>query len=522
MENKKKNILLVITIVALIAVVFGATYAYFQAQTGLGASASINVTANTIDSLKFEVGKDLSINITQANFALGAGNQSDVTTSKATLIANNKTNIASYNYYLYLQINKNEFVYTTEEQTPEILLQVTKPDGTVLNNLEGLNYVTVGDTSGFDITTKNGLVTIADNKLIEVLESNTEHKTEEEWQVGIVFVNLDSNQQENTGKQFSAQLKIQQEELIYNIGTVCKGQNMAQCIKENYELDSSIYYHNETLANGAGDNSYRYAGAHNTVNNFVCFGTDAETCPNDNLYRIIGVFDNGVKLIKYDYATKEQLGTGGDYSQETDPSTTYYKGSQSKISTYYWNYANTSNSKVNWNESRLNTVNLNGTYLNNLGSVWTDKIATTTWNVGGMSAANGREKDAKTAYDYEVGANKTNKTYEAKIGLMYLSDYYYGALPNHWTKPGCDNTSGGETRDYRIAVNENWMYMGYVEWTISPSTDTTNYAFGVSTTGLVSNGIVFSVGAVRPTFNLVPSVELASGTGTKADPYRIS
>ena len=126
MENKKKNVLLIVTVAFLLVVVFGAAYAYFQAQTGLGASANINVTANTTDSLKFEVGKDLSINITQANFALGAGNQSDSTTAKATLIANNKTNIARYNYYLYLQINKNEFVYTTEEQTPEILLQVTK------------------------------------------------------------------------------------------------------------------------------------------------------------------------------------------------------------------------------------------------------------------------------------------------------------------------------------------------------------------------------------------------------------
>ena len=126
MENKKKNMLLVVTVAFLLVLVFGAAYAYFQAQTGLGASANINVTANTTDSLKFEVGKDLSINITQANFALGAGNQSDSTTAKATLIANNKTNIARYNYYLYLQINKNEFVYTTEEQTPEILLQVTK------------------------------------------------------------------------------------------------------------------------------------------------------------------------------------------------------------------------------------------------------------------------------------------------------------------------------------------------------------------------------------------------------------
>jgi len=521
MENKRKNVLLVITLFTLIILVFGATYAYFQAQTGLGASANINVTANTTDSLMFSLGNDLSLNITQENFGEGAGNQSDVTTANATLIANNKTNVASYNYYLYLQINKNEFVYTTEEQTPEILLQVTKPDGTVLSSLDGLNYVTVGSTSGFDITTKKGLVTIADSKLIEVLESNTDHKTEEEWQVGIVFVNLDSNQQENTEKQFNAQLKIQQEEIVLKYHEACDDTYMACQIARKYGVDSSIYLHDETLANGANDNSYRYAGAHNTVNNFVCFGSDAENCPNDNLYRIIGVFDNQVKLIKYDYATKEQLGTGGDYSQETSPNTTYYKGSQSKISRYYWNNANTSNSKNNWNESRLNTVNLNGTYLSNLGATWTDKIATTTWNVGGMSYANGMKSNAKTAYEYEVGANKINKTYEAKIGLMYVSDYYYGALPIHWTKPGRDNTDGGETRDYSSAVNENWMYMGYYEWTISPYADGTYSAFLVNTIGNADNHNVSFNGAVRPSFSLASSVELAGGSGSMTDPYRI-
>ncbi len=517
MKNKKKNVLLVITLFTMIILVSGATYAYFQAQTGLGASANINVTANTTDSLKFEVGKDLSINITQQNFALGVGNVSDVTTAKATLIANNKTNVASYNYYLYLQINKNEFVYTTEEQTPEILLQVTKLDGTVLNSLEGLNYVTVGDTSGFDITTKEGLITIVDNKLIEVLESNAEHKTEEEWQIGIVFVNLDTNQQENTEKQFSAQLKIQQEGLP-TIADVCQNENLAECIKENYTLDSSIYYHDETLENGAGDNSYRYAGAHNTVNNFVCFGSDIENCPNDNLYRIIGVFDNQVKLIKYDYATKEQLGTRADYSEEVTPDTTYYKGSQSELSTYYYDNVVMDGTETNWTTSRLNLMNLNGTYLESLGTTWTDKIAITSWSVGGISDDIVETTNAKTVYDYELGTNKIEKTYDTKIGLMYVSEYFYGALPTHWTKPGADSDS---TKDYRSAVNDNWMYMGYYEWSISPSTASLT-AFSVHRTGHVGSYYVDTNQTVRPTFNLIPNVILASGTGTKADLYRIS
>ena len=73
---------------------------------------------------------------------------------------------------------------------------------------------------------------------------------------------------------------------------------LADYIKGLYTSQGSngIYYHTSSLANSAGDNSYRYAGAN--PNNYVCFGSNASTCPSDNLYRIIGVFGSEVKLIK--------------------------------------------------------------------------------------------------------------------------------------------------------------------------------------------------------------------------------
>ena len=112
--------------------------------------------------------------------------------------------------------------------------------------------------------------------------------------------------------------------------------------------DDTLYHHTSSLANGAGDNSYRYAGASDQVNNFVCFGSTTKPCPTDNLYRIIGVFGENnhgvtekqlVKLIKYDYATSNLLGTDGDYQGSDAPGSTY-KGSLSKVDTYYWNYKN--------------------------------------------------------------------------------------------------------------------------------------------------------------------------------------
>ena len=72
------------------------------------------------------------------------------------------------------------------------------------------------------------------------------------------------------------------------------------------------------------------------VKNFVCFGSEIVPCPIDNLYRIIGVIDGKVKLIKWDYAKTNLLGNDGDFSQEL---TIYLSGNQgespSSISLYY-------------------------------------------------------------------------------------------------------------------------------------------------------------------------------------------
>ena len=113
MEDKKNTVLLtVIAIVTLLLCVIGATFAYFQAQGGIGVNANVNVTTNTTDNLSFFVGNPISFSINQENFGPGDGNQSGETYARATLTANNATNNATANYYIYLDIQNNDFVYT--------------------------------------------------------------------------------------------------------------------------------------------------------------------------------------------------------------------------------------------------------------------------------------------------------------------------------------------------------------------------------------------------------------------------
>ena len=387
---------------------------------------------------------------------------------------------------------------------------------------------------------------------------------------------------------------------LFVLSEVCSNKTLKDCVMAQYtgtQGKNNIYYHNSSLSNGAGDNSYRYAGGdyqltskaisagfntvttktqastdgvinyycngtkqyvgagcpttytayyslqydttntqyqsykealekaiidgyltEGNVKNFVCFGSDATPCPTDNLYRIIGTIDNKIKLIKYDCASRNLLGTSGESPYKNDPSLMYL-GTLTKID--YYNINGSSYVSNNWSDSPLNKTNLNTSFINNIGTTWTSKITTTTWKVGGGTSANIYSSVPKTAYQYEVGSNASSTTYDAKIGLMYVSDYYYAAGPSAWTLVGFN--SSNPTTDYRVATTINWMYMGIDDWTLTPNTSDSETMFGILSYGYVTSGFVSMDNyCVRPVFNLDPSVTYVSGDGTQSSPIRIN
>ncbi len=255
---------------------------------------------------------------------------------------------------------------------------------------------------------------------------------------------------------------------------------LADYIKGLYTSQGAngLYYHTSSLANSAADNSYRYAGAN--PNNYVCFGSDAASCPSANLYRIIGVFGSEVKLIK---------------------------------STSYGSYVWDSGRSNTWDDSTKPDIRttLNSTFLETLSSTWQNKIATHAYKVGGMS--NSTTNTAKQYYNTEVGSSSSSTTDSMKIGLMYVSDYGFAASNSHWTT---------ELYNYESATSDNWLYLGSYEWTISRSSGNTASAFRVNSSGYVGGYGVDGTYAVRPVFYLNSSINYVSGSGSSADPIRIS
>ena len=303
-------------------------------------------------------------------------------------------------------------------------------------------------------------------------------------------------------------------------------------INDVYTTDgeNELYYHDgvgsyTNADQEAGDNSYRYSGAN--PNNYVCFGSDAETCPDEYLYRIIGVFDEdsdgeyNVKLIKADYITSVMLGTDGRdyYEGDFKYSVSEYKGSMntSVIAGYRWNNDTSvsSSGSNDWTSSDLNNINLNKNYLNYIGSLWNNMIEYSTWYLGGMSGIFNTAKNFFNGERNNTGYGSNPTRYTAKVGLIYASDYGYSAYPDAWV------TNLGSYGSTTIKQN-NWLYMGLDEWTLITQTNDVKSVFAIFYDGDFVIGMPSYSFGVRPVFYLKSNISYVSGDGTKNSPYIIS
>ena len=486
-ENVRKVILaiLFVLILIVIALFIGRfTYSYLGPAPTDELTGTGEVTPSG-DTIIFSKGNDLSLSASTDNFYTGSGNLTDTTNPQVRLIASSDTNNASTTYFAGIRIYENTYSYSTTNQTAELILSVYDENGTLLEaSSDTLSFVEVGGVRGFDITGLTGAYNIAIDHPISTTSSTS--GTTHTWTFTLTFVNLDTDQAINETANLEMEVVLQKDRIeMLTFAERCVQQNsntLACHVATTYTTDgeNGLYYHDTDLANGAGDNSYRYSGA--DPNNYVCYGSDASTCPSDNLYRIIGVFDDEVKLIK-----NTSIGN-------------------------YWSGSSSNNSNT-WSNSTLNTSTLNGTYLAGLdNNSWSSMITTHTWKVGGMSYENGRSTP-QTAYNYEVGANSSSTPYNAKIGLMYVSDYGFAASNTYWST----NLSS-----YNSATSNNWLYLGSPEWTLSRSSGNSYHAFYVYSGSVASRSVSYDSYAVRPVFYLNSSISYVSGSGSSADPIRIS
>ena len=514
------------------------TYAYFAADIN---AAQGNVVAgnDTVDAIKFEVGDPLSLNVNSNTLPENGTNLVTNTTTKARLLANSTTNEATYTYYVYLNLTDNTFVYT-KENTPEIILSVVDPNGNEVTDISGLTYGTFNGVAGFDVTTYEGMILLSQ---FNITSTSSTEETIQEWSITLTYLNQPYDQTENYGHSVTTEVRMQKNKYtlanhIIDLAGTIQGTN-------------NIYHHNGTILAtesdndinigdviDANDDSYRYSGA--TPNNWICFGMNETECDDEHLYRIVGVFnekiigENGnstgkteqrVKLIKADLISERNTGVIPYNTKEPSP---MYTGKLAFIPFYYWSGSKGNDSNI-WENSTFNSDILNGSFLTLLGSSWSDKIAYTEWKVGGNNFSNLQIGIPFRVYQNEIINMNTGKfgnnieTHNAKVGLMYASDYAYAASLNLWNK-----------NDYSWDEFSNWLSIGENEWTITRSSDYSSRTMIIYSGRGKNNGSIsysevnvetelYGVNtAARPTFYLNSDVTLTGGSGTETDPYRIA
>ncbi len=508
MSNKKKLIILgVLSVLIILVLVLGITRAFMKpieetssiTEVSLSSCAKIRLTGtNSINlSNSYPMSRNKGLQTTPYSFTVSSS--CDTTVGFNLYIATLNTNTLDASEIHYIVTNKGS--------------KDALAEGVLSNALE--------DSGSFSDSEKTELNTGLHGTFSKIYKIHNESIPLSGSKDYDLYLFIDENSTNTSqGKSFNAGVAIKSYDRTKIYHKECDDSTLACHVAKKYtetQGENNLYLHDSTLENGANDNSYRYAGSSDTTNNFVCFGYDSQdgSCPIDNLYRIIGVFDGEVKLIKYDYANSNLLGTDGGYSTNTYSKSDYstYKGELTTINRYYWN----NNSNNTWSESQLNTINLNAKYLNNIGESWTKKIATHTWKVGGFSES--FLGNLLTVFANEISTPVTNITYNAKIGLIYVSDYGYAAAPSAWTT----NLFNFGTDDYSLSsiTSVNWMYMGLDEWTVSPNTYSSISAFYLDNTGFVYSAdmnVAQQGHVIRPVLYLEANVTYKSGEGTKDRP----
>ncbi len=312
----------------------------------------------------------------------------------------------------------------------------------------------------------------------------------------------------------------------------CNAGGTGVCATNSYtDIDGTTKYHD-----------YRFRGG--DPNNYVLF--------NNDLYRIIGVFDENshgvkdkylVKLIMADqlyagawgaYNTTNTSGTYSDDKNDWTGNTTGVKASANVILNEFF-YNKTDTSSTYGACSSWTYYNYNNNYRNDyktfscsdiigygIDSNLRDYIEEVTWYLKGYNS----EKYSKQNFylcERGLSTNTTNcmsansGAYDAsttgKIGLMYASDYLYASSLFADTE-----TTTASSYYYG---NKNWLYKGE-EWTITPRADSSSSVSNVSSDGrlLVGGGPCFGLG-VRPTFYLKSTICISGGSGTIDNPYTL-
>lgn len=509
-ESNKKAL---IATVALIVIVFSATYAYFTEGSN-NASVTHNLTIENQLGITYllTAGSNLTLNVNPLDLAQGGNSYVETTAGQDAVTLDNSS------------------AYANLTCTYEIWYSPTTYfKGSASNLFNSVEFTLMGtDLSGTNSSFTYNLTDVTEDVFLKegkISTSSISTSVSQTWQWTLRHYNLSFDQSDQIGNTYSGK--------IFFKATGCTGaENDLPTISDTVldlangadrtASDNSVYKVEHEMFTGTDgttiDAGYRYEGAN--PNNYVKY--------NDEEWRIIGVFD-GATIGLESGKMYTQIARGSVLPDVYEP----------------WNVWNdldgddvvdSGEAYNDWENSSLKIM-LNTYYLSQTGDFSTlglntsarNKIAKynnqySTWYLKGMTGSEVTSATSPVFYEYErflgVGGNKGAYAEEitAPIGLLYSSDYGY-AMYAGASETTCINDATVMYEEYLNCEQYDWLYMNGAQWTITPRSDSNRISLSIVVSGNVRTPGFNNNLRVRPTLYLEASVKNAGGSGTAEDPY---
>ena len=509
MEKEKKFMIIGVFILLITLVGAAGTYAWFTWSSTNNTNLTMSIGASS--DVVFKNGNDISTNKLAPVFNYTDGEKTTFT------ITNKSTTSFSY----------------------RILLNITSIDNELKNK-----------TLKYKLVSNNTIITEGDFSNIESNSKNTLYEGElSKGNVGFIFYLYINGNEENSlsmiGKSLSGTITVEEKPTLAKTITNLYSnatKTTATVNSVTYNLASSVGLMNDRNGSssvGADAGNIRYYGA--SPNNYIYFNCSdynnqsSSTCET---WRIIGVFDGKVKIMR-----GSQIGTYSwdNKNADTGAETAYGKNDWTTArlmkllnpNDYYTIDSNDSGNgqSLYWNASSGTcfsgknnaTTSCDFTSIGLKNDTTRNLIAETTYTIKGHD---NNQVYVDVMYDKErvSGTVYTGRptSWTGKIAVAYPSDYGYAADLSLCQKTLFDYDNGTCTANnwMKNIVTNNGANIG---WLLTPSSGYAYFAWYVHSVGNVNNYLnAYTALGVAPVLSLNSELDVGAGTGTSSSPYQLS
>ena len=457
-EKKGIKISIILTLIGVVSLVTGITFAIYE---------------NTINAGKSQVIKTGIVNFT-------------LTESTNGLVLDNLQELTDYEGMAQETFYEFTIKNTGNTITDYEISLVDKPNSSYTGTILNEKYIKVGLLKN---NSKEIIVNLKDvNRLIDKVTLDVEDTVNYKLRLWLDFGDLEDEAKEAlVGQQIFLALKING---IQNVNKVPTGADTLIKLtdnKDNSGLYTITHAKDSTLQIGTNEDitEYRYRGA--SPKNYVTF--------NGETWRILGVFptddgtgniENRIKIVRND-----------------------------SIGTKYWDTSGSNKWSVSslgreLNSSYINTLNTNHAY---------DMIDNVKYYLGGYTN-NTLTLNNMYSYERKISGSGTYyyssnpNSWVGKIALMYASDYGYAA------GDACTGNLSGYSSS--TCTSNNWLYNSNNEWLLAHVASGSGNSFLTYNGGVSSGSVSGNLRAVRPSLYLNSNVMIESGDGASSNPYKLS